>query len=341
VHLSIDFLRRAMGREERFPSTGYLPAYACWLCYFLVGFGFYVCFAFSADAWQTGLVASMLTTVLVFCFAFVFKNTSIYDPYWCWFPLFSATGWMWTADAAPSARSYYALGLLILWFSRYNIQWPWEGWTHGICTEDWRYPMMAKKLGLQDSTGPLYWLGVSLLGAHLIPTLLVWLVLAPVQKVWTSGLLGPSLNALDLVAVAISLGGVVLQFLADRTLYNFRKRNVEASQGEPLETKVCGKTCREGPWAYSRHPNYLGEVLFWLGMNLSAVAGGWTSWMSAFGGIVNYACFFRISASLMDKRSLQNRPGYVKVMNETSALLPCPLILDRVLDGLLILQKSY
>mmetsp|Transcript_84494 Transcript_84494/g.149549 ORF Transcript_84494/g.149549 Transcript_84494/m.149549 type:complete len:329 (-) Transcript_84494:223-1209(-) len=328
-----------MGREERFPSTGFLPAYACWLCYFLVGVGFSVCFAFSpSDAWQTGFMASMLTTVLVFCFAFVFKNTSIYDPYWCWFPLFSAIGWMSTAESGPSARSCYTLGLLMAWFLRYNSQWPWEGWTHGIRTEDWRYPMMARKLGLRDSVGLLYWLGVSLVGSHLIPTLLVWFVLAPVQKVWTSGLSVAPLGSLDLLAVTTSLGGVALQFLSDRTLYNFRKANIKANEGE-LEKKVCGKTCREGPWAYSRHPNYLGEVLFWLGMDLAAVAGGWTSWISAFGGIANYACFFRVSASLMDARSLRNRPGYVEVMKETSALLPCPLIVDQVLDRLLIPQS--
>lgn len=70
--------------------------------------------------------------------------------------------------------------LVAMWVLRYNLQWPWEGWCHGLRTEDWRYRLMAKNLGLEDSRGVVYWLVVSLLGAHLVPTLLVWFVLAPV-----------------------------------------------------------------------------------------------------------------------------------------------------------------
>lgn len=327
-----------MGREERFPSTGYLPAPACWLCYGLVALAYVFVFLarLDLDPWYTGLTACMLTTFLVFCFAFSYRNTSIYDPYWCWYPLFSALAWMATARSMPSARGCYTLGLLLAWFMRYNIQWPWEGWTRGIDTEDWRYPMMAKKLGLSDSTGPIYWILISLLGSHIVPTLLVWFVLAPMQNIWTAGASGYGLGLLDLIAAIISLGGVALQFVADRTLLRFRARNIRADTDVSIETQVCSKICREGPWGHSRHPNYLGEVLFWLGMDLAAIAGGWTSFVGSLGGILIYACFFRVSASLMDKRSLVNRPGYGTVMQEVSALVPCPMFIDSAIDRILI-----
>ena len=48
------------------------------------------------------------------------------------------------------------------------------------------------------------------------------------------------------------------------------------------------------------------------------------------------ALFFCPLASLMDARSLKNRSGYASVMNTVSALVPCPLAVDRFLDGLLI-----
>lgn len=40
-----------------------------------------------------------------------------------------------------------------------------------------------------------------------------------------------------------------------------------------------GKTCREGLWRYSRHPNYFFEWLFWCGIFVLALASplGWTS----------------------------------------------------------------
>lgn len=138
--------------------------------------------------------------------------------------------------------------LVAMWVLRYNLQWPWEGWCHGLRTEDWRYRLMAKNLGLEDSRGVVYWLVVSLLGAHLVPTLLVWFVLAPVAwrfpskcsssevaKVWT-GTAERELSLQDALAVLTSLSGIMLQFISapmrkglsilftakDRTLYLFR-----------------------------------------------------------------------------------------------------------------------
>eukprot|EP00929_Paragymnodinium_shiwhaense_P067895 TRINITY_DN34128_c0_g1_i1.p1 TRINITY_DN34128_c0_g1~~TRINITY_DN34128_c0_g1_i1.p1 ORF type:complete len:358 (+),score=26.59 TRINITY_DN34128_c0_g1_i1:79-1074(+) len=326
-----------MGREERFPSTGFLPAHACWTCYASIAavFAFVFLVPLHEKPWANGLLGSLITTVLVWIFAVIYKNTSIYDPYWCWYPLFCMLGWMSTAGSMPSSRGWYMLGLLLFWITRYNVQWPWEGWTHGIRTEDWRYPMMAKKLGLNDSVGPVYWVVVSLIGSHIIPTMLVWFVLGPVEHVLTAGSSGPPLGPLDAVAIVISAGAVTLQGLSDRTLRLFRSRNIQLKTSESIETSVCAKICTDGPWGYSRHPNYLGEVLFWLGMDVASLAAGshpvWT-----IAGIANYAWFFRVSASLMDARSLRNRPGYAEVMKRISALCPCPLAVDHAIDDLLV-----
>lgn len=327
-----------MGREEKFKSTGFMPAHICWLTYILIALGFALLHFVPQhpNRWWNGFITSILTTLLCFGFAYGWKNTSIYDPYWCWYPLFNAAGWMATASSAPSARGWMCLGLIVVWLVRYNSQWIWEGWFTGIHTEDWRYPLMAKNLGLSDSTGPLYWILCSLIGAHIIPTLLVWSVLGPVEAVWTAGSNGPPLGVLDFVGAAVSLSGIALQFVSDRTLRIFRENNIQGKTDKALETQVCSRTCRDGPWGYSRHPNYLGEVLFWLGMDLASVSGGWVGFAWAFGGIINYTLFFRVSSSLMDKRSLTNRPGYRQVMDETSALVPCPLAVDRIIDRLLV-----
>ena len=252
--------------------------------------------------------------------------------------------------------------LVALWVLRYNLQWPWEGWCHGLRTEDWRYPLMAKQLGLSDSNGVVYWLLVSLLGAHLVPTLLVWFVLAPLQKVWTGGK-EHELSLVDALAVLTSLSGIMLQFIAAPQLYSFilcipllprigpctssacststrrATRNIfrmsRWPSGAGIETTSCPKTCRVGVWSWSRHPNYLGEVTFWFGMALAASAAGGVHRMDV-AGMVNYAAFFRVSASLMDKRSLRNRSGFRQVMKETNALMPLPMVLDHAIDRLLI-----
>jgi steroid 5-alpha reductase family enzyme len=87
----------------------------------------------------------------------------------------------------------------------------------------------------------------------------------------------------------------------------------------------------EGLWAYSLHPNYFGEALFWLGMACLGHAQEvdplysnkpiWTPFQEWIGSIVMFV-FFRISAHLMDMRNLKHRDGYETAMRETSSLIP-------------------
>ena len=87
------------------------------------------------------------------------------------------------------------------------------------------------------------------------------------------------------------------------------------------------EACREGLWQYSRHPNYFGEVLFWVGLSLIGYAGDsqpeLTPWYEAFGGAIGMFClFFFFSAPAMDERNLKHRVGYEIIMKEVSGLIP-------------------
>ncbi len=71
------------------------------------------------------------------------------------------------------------------------------------------------------------------------------------------------------VAVAIWVASVAGEALADRQLARFR--------ANPANT---GKTCRDGLWRYSRHPNYFFEWLHWFAYVALAVGSplAWLSW---------------------------------------------------------------
>jgi steroid 5-alpha reductase family enzyme len=309
-----------MGREEKMDSTKYVPASICWLAYCVALVSVFLTFHFPvySDALWNGLFAHSISTVVIWMFSYSWSNTSIYDPFWTYMPIFIAIGWMSGAPNGPSLRGYIALILLIVWCARYAIQFPWSGWTRGISHEDWRYVEIAKKTG---SNTVFYWLA-SLVSLHLTPTLLVFWALSPVERVFSRGAVNSlELGQLDYFGIAVCISAMLIQHSADSTLFRFRARVYGTSKD--LDYKSTNKKiCQEGLWKYSRHPNYFGECLFWLGLSIIAYAGEIDiSPFRAWSGSIVMFIFFRVSAHLTDQRMLINRgKKYQHVMDSVSPL---------------------
>ena len=113
-----------------------------------------------------------------------------------------------------------------------------------------------------------------------------------------------------------ALSAVAILFVADEQLRRFHLTSEYRNGGT-----YCG-----GLWNYSRHPNYFGEVLFWLSMIPFAGAAGMLTRNPGLvlAGPIVMATFFRFSAWLMDVRSLQRRPDYQQVMERVSPMIPWP-----------------
>lgn len=71
------------------------------------------------------------------------------------------------------------------------------------------------------------------------------------------------------------------------------------------EGRCSDAVINKGLWAYSRHPNYLGEILFWWGLYLLG-AGGSDGWVVA-GPLTITALFVFVSVKLMEDRQLKNK----------------------------------
>ena len=317
-----------MGREEKMQSTKFVPAYACWLAYFCAIASVWLTFHYPihAETLWNGLAAHIISTVCIFCFSFYYSNTSIYDPFWCYIPITLAIGWM-SKPSQPSQRAYLAVVLLIVWCARYAIQFPWTGWLSGISHEDWRYVEIAKKTG---SNTPLYWLA-SLISLHLTPTLLVFVAISPVERVFSRDAASSlPFNQMDLLGVVVCLAAILLQHFADTTLFQFRAKAYGSGKGLDYKSNN-KKICQNGVWKYSRHPNYYGETLFWLGLAIIAYAGKTEVSVTNYDhvrdwiGAVIILGFFRVSAHLTDQRMLKNRGDkYQHVMDTVSPLIPFP-----------------
>lgn len=64
-----------------------------------------------------------------------------------------------------------------------------------------------------------------------------------------------SLNWISYIGLGISILGIVIEGIADYQKFVFKNK---------IENK--GKWIGTGLWKYSRHPNYLGEIMMWVGI---------------------------------------------------------------------------
>jgi steroid 5-alpha reductase family enzyme len=109
-----------------------------------------------------------------------------------------------------------------------------------------------------------------------------------------------------------------MELIADRQMQRF-----VASAGP-------GSVMDRGLWAWSRHPNYVGEVGFWLSMALFGVAvSPRDAWWLFAGVALMIAMFLGASIPLMEKRSLERRPQYQDVIDRVPKLIPRPPRPDR------------
>lgn len=255
---------------------------------------------------EVALRADVAATLVIFAFSFAFSNSSFYDAYWSVAPVPIALYWALVADPAGGVavpeRQGLALAVLLLWAVRLTANWA-RGW-EGLGHEDWRY------VDLRARTGRLYW-PVSLLGLHAFPTAIVFLGLLPLWPALASG--GRPLGWLDAVAGVVGLAGVALELVADEQLRAFRR------SGPPPQA-----ICERGLWAWSRHPNYLGEILVWVSLALFGQAAGGLAWWTWLGALAMVGMFRAVSIPMKEARMRARRPDYPERQRLVSLLLPWP-----------------
>lgn len=252
--------------------------------------------------WQSILLADVVGTIVIFGFSVVLNNSSMYDPYWSVAPIFIALYLLWQPDVpdVSMARKLIVTALVIVWGARLTFNF-FRGWP-GLAHEDWRY------VDLREQNGKAYWL-VSFAGIHMFPTVLVFLgclALFPAINEPNN-----TFNVLDVLAIIVTATAIWLEATADKQLHNFVK-----SKPTP------GTILKTGLWSHSRHPNYLGEILFWWGLFLFAMAARPDHWWVIVGPLSITLLFNFISVPMIDKRSLKRRQGYAEHMQEVPKLLP-------------------
>jgi steroid 5-alpha reductase family enzyme len=257
----------------------------------------------SANPVLTALAADTIATLAIFAFSMVLSNSSVYDPYWSVAPPVVALYWMQPLPAAggPAARHALVLWLVVAWAVRLTYNWA-CGWP-GLHHEDWRYVELRAKAKLP------YWL-VSLGAIHSFPTLQVFLACLPLYAALALG--RAPWGALDWLALVVTAGAIAIETIADEQLRAFNR------------SKQPGEICARGLWAYSRHPNYFGELAFWWGLWLFGLAAHPAWAWTVVGPIAMTFLFLFASIPMLEERSMARRPGYAEHTRHVSKLVPWP-----------------
>jgi steroid 5-alpha reductase family enzyme len=267
---------------------------------------FLVCYLFGSVFYGKNIllyafILNILATVTVFLFSMLLNNSSIYDPYWSIAP--PTVFLYWIIAGNPAEINIYRQGLImcLVLFWSIRLTWNWIRRWQGLIDEDWRYRNFRKKYPAS------YW-AVSFFGIHLFPTLIVFLGCISVFPALI--MISSSLNIIDLIAGFVTITGIIIETLSDNQL----RRHLRKGREQPFLSA--------GLWKYSRHPNYFGEVIFWIGIFIFSLTSYTVIWWTIPGPIVILLLFFFISVPMTDKRMLQRRRGYREYYKRTSGLIP-------------------
>lgn len=257
-----------------------------------VGIAVYRMLSFSW--WVNLLIADTAATTLTFVFSVLLDNASVYDPYWSVQPIVILMAFAAGKKIVP--LRLLLLAVILFWGIRLTVNWAYT--FTDLRHQDWRYTM------LQEKTGAFYPF-VNFAGIHMVPTLIVYACTLPAVYAF---LHDGAWNRLSGLFLLLSIGAATMQGMADFQMHRFQKRGT-------------GGFIREGLWRYSRHPNYLGEILMWWGVALSVISVFPRAWYLGIGALANTVLFLTVSIPLADEHQAR-KPEYEIYESQTRMLLP-------------------
>ena len=89
---------------------------------------------------------------------------------------------------------------------------------------------------------------------------------------------------------------------------------VSDTQKSKFNKKNKGAFIDVGLWKYIRHPNYLGEILFWFGLFGFSLSQSLDNFWLIICPLSMFAMFIFASIPMMDNRSLERRQDYEEYM---------------------------
>lgn len=236
---------------------------------------------------------------LIFVLSLLHKRNDVADVAWGpGFVLLALTSLI--AAGADTSMSLAASLLVTMWGMRLGLH---IYRRNRAKPEDYRYAEWRKRWGR-------WFVARSYAQVYLLQGALLYAIALPVLLINTSA--SASWDSVAVVGLALGLAGLVVEAVSDEQLSRFRKNPANS-----------GKLMTTGLWAYSRHPNYFGEVLHWWGVWLMACAvpGGLVSVLSP---LLITILILKVSGIPLLEKKMQHHPQFVEYKARVSAFVPLP-----------------
>ncbi len=337
----------------------FLSFFIIFLVYAIAVFGGIFCYDFLGQ--KTGLSARLLllladifATILVFIFSLIFKNASVYDPYWSVQPpvilaitiikcgikygsganaryegLSGENGLLLPGESGGlSLFIWLIFAAVLFWGIRLTANWAYT--FKNLEHQDWRYSMLKEK---SKKAYPL----VNFFGIHIFPTLVVYLCILPAFSTIIDAFSGGSptelapqkrlsssqiFNVLCGLFILLAFAAPIFQGIADIQMHRFRNKQKAEKSCNSDSTDAGQNFIRSGLWKKSRHPNYACEILMWWSVAFACFFADGAKFSNLWyfcGALVNNLMFVFISIPMADKRQ-SRKPGFEEYKKETRML---------------------
>ena len=241
------------------------------------------------------LVAVLALATFVWLWSLKQHDISVADIFWPLYHIVAAVIF-YTVSVQDSLFANVVLGLVIIWGLRLAMHIAVRQLGKG---EDHRYTSVRNTKNDRFPYTSLYII-------FLPQALMAWgvsLVLLPIlnysgEASWSQW-----------VCLAIALSGLVFEIVADFQLTRFRAEMPASA------------VLNSGLWQFSRHPNYFGEWLFWLGICLISMHHSvW--WPLLAMALLTFLLTRFTGVKRMESDIEQRRPGYTDYVRRTSGFFP-------------------
>jgi steroid 5-alpha reductase family enzyme len=239
------------------------------------------------------LLAPLSLMVLVWILSLLRRDASLADI--AWGPAIALVPLWHALTVGLHTRGALVLAPVLAWAAR--LAWHIARRHRG---EDPRYREMRRK-------GGRGWPLRSLVTVFGLQALLAWVVARPAAAALRLPVEG--LGVWDVAGIGLALAGLAWEAVADAQLDAHRRRG----RGGLMTT---------GLWAWSRHPNYFGEAVFWWGLWLPA-AGAGAAWTLVSPLLMTALLRWGSGVPLLE-RSLRDRPGWDDYARRVNAFWPWP-----------------